>query len=480
MISFIEEYSVRLNHLEIWNYISQMIVLVASIYSVVFILALLKLGYNKIRVKAHKYVLKNFIIEDGSTPKLTILIHGTFTNVKTNWVDSNSDMSKELEAYSNGENKVCSFSWTGINSFSARLTASIALQKIIGKIKKDYPHCEITLIGHSHGGSIALHAANSLLSEYPDVKVVCLGSPVLTSADHDDVQDRHKYAELVFDLVISSLMLMIPIGYLTYSFCNEVMIANPSNIFCSISTGINQEYQFNFIIYSLLLLSLILLRKRIGKKFTNTIGEIKLKKINILQMRTIGDEAAAVINTLYGINRISQALTILPIKLIERASKSVSKNNARLVSIVISAFFIVSLSIVIVTFFLNKIFVDFQSAQLVLVITLIIVFLISTLLIILSMKTVRLLLRAIISTILRLVLFPFIVLLHSITGFGCGPETALVGSWINFSAENVPVGTWQLKVFAPSTTDKLALNHSDLYSRPDIIEDINKFIWNKL
>src|SRR5215510_7812087 len=57
------------------------------------------------------------------------------------------------------ECEVREFYWSGLNRHEGRLKAGIDLARLI---EKDAPNRKIHLVGHSHGGNVALVAVNQL------------------------------------------------------------------------------------------------------------------------------------------------------------------------------------------------------------------------------------------------------------------------------------------------------------------------------
>jgi|ERR1022692_679706 pimeloyl-ACP methyl ester carboxylesterase len=110
------------------------------------------------------------------------------------------------------------YSWTGKNSQDVRVEAGHSLQKYILALMKAQPHAEHFVIGHSHGGNIALYAIGSdlaptftgdnLLIKGKVSGVICLGTPFL------DVRPRRAWPTA--GLILLSLVAAIaaPLLYL--------------------------------------------------------------------------------------------------------------------------------------------------------------------------------------------------------------------------------------------------------------------------
>lgn len=71
------------------------------------------------------------------------------------------------------------FGWSGRNTFAARLKAAQLLHTQLQTQLEQYPGCKHVVIGHSHGGSIALEAVfQSALKDSMEA-VICLSTPFL-------------------------------------------------------------------------------------------------------------------------------------------------------------------------------------------------------------------------------------------------------------------------------------------------------------
>jgi hypothetical protein len=109
---------------------------------------------------------------------VAILVHGTFASDAT-WIDSDSAIAVLLREALPGVH-IIPFRWSGANTHSARLVASIALEDKIAETTTQYPGASIHLIGHSHGGNVILYALGWLRARPPIVALAFLGTPFLT------------------------------------------------------------------------------------------------------------------------------------------------------------------------------------------------------------------------------------------------------------------------------------------------------------
>jgi hypothetical protein len=121
---------------------------------------------------------------------IIILIHGTkaFPPLmkRTTWTEPKSKCWSSLSSELAGRNiLVYPLGWSGWNSFASRRKAQEALGVLTKKIKEVYPSSKQVIIGHSHGGSIALGALADKAVAVRISSVACLATPVLISEKED-------------------------------------------------------------------------------------------------------------------------------------------------------------------------------------------------------------------------------------------------------------------------------------------------------
>jgi pimeloyl-ACP methyl ester carboxylesterase len=116
----------------------------------------------------------------GSPNRLLLrLVHGTFAQ-DAPWTHKDSLLSGHLAAHFPGA-EITPFKWTSANSNIDRARAVRKLASEVAAHQRQFPDDRFVLIGHSHGGNIALGAASSLQRRGRKVAgVVCLATPVLT------------------------------------------------------------------------------------------------------------------------------------------------------------------------------------------------------------------------------------------------------------------------------------------------------------
>lgn len=110
------------------------------------------------------------------------LVHGTFSR-NAAWTKDDSFLIQKLKSGLPGNIVISRFPWSGHNRFNARISAAADLRAHLEKLISTHPNAEHYVIGHSHGGNVALWAiANTNLCGV--VKVICLSTPFLHATQH--------------------------------------------------------------------------------------------------------------------------------------------------------------------------------------------------------------------------------------------------------------------------------------------------------
>ena len=136
--------------------------------------------------------------------KQTFAIHGTWSD-QTTWQDKSGINRYTTEKFGNSKHDY-DFSWSGGNYAKDRTAATLKLISHIRKYRKDHSLTSsepITLVGHSHGGNVAIETANLMvnMAEFDGIKInlLTINTPVrydyqlnntaLKRVDHINVYD---------------------------------------------------------------------------------------------------------------------------------------------------------------------------------------------------------------------------------------------------------------------------------------------------
>ncbi|MGJ0394690.1 MAG: hypothetical protein ACR65U_00445 [Methylocystis sp.] len=108
---------------------------------------------------------------------------------------------------------VQTFEWSGLNTQRHRYESALELSALLKGLNDHYK--EIFVVGHSHGGNVALMAAK--ISGLPRIHIVTLGTPFV-------VYDCSKISQRIGMLyVIFTLILMLTVGYIIASLAMPIV-----------------------------------------------------------------------------------------------------------------------------------------------------------------------------------------------------------------------------------------------------------------
>lgn len=133
---------------------------------------------NPLSQNLYTYVHNNPLKYIDPTGHKVWLIHGTnltgTTNPENTWTSDFKEYIGELY-----DEDVSTYRWSGGNKTSARKEGAEVLAEEIIKWRKDNPDEPIRLVGHSHGGNVAILVANFLGKENIMVEtLVTIATPV--------------------------------------------------------------------------------------------------------------------------------------------------------------------------------------------------------------------------------------------------------------------------------------------------------------
>jgi pimeloyl-ACP methyl ester carboxylesterase len=130
---------------------------------------------------------------------VVVLVHGTFA-AKAPWTRPGSKFREVLE-HRLRDIHIESFDWTGANSENARRLAGQELRQKLVELHRAYPQALVYVVGHSHGGNVALYATNENPSETGVAGVVAIATPFLRAR----IRRVPKSAATLFNLVLNAL-----------------------------------------------------------------------------------------------------------------------------------------------------------------------------------------------------------------------------------------------------------------------------------
>jgi hypothetical protein len=131
------------------------------------------------------------VVSNEEPPFVVTLVHGTWGRGFLPWLTARSSKPRWFETGSPFRSQLISelslggvapiieeFHWSGRNSIKARRNAAVQLSNDITKHIKLFPNATHTVIGHSHGGNIALSALSNQVPN--ECLLVSLATPFLT------------------------------------------------------------------------------------------------------------------------------------------------------------------------------------------------------------------------------------------------------------------------------------------------------------
>ena len=127
-----------------------------------------------------------------------VLVHGTFSR-NARWTKSGSAICSVLRGQ-HPDAIILRFLWSGKNSIVARSEAAWHLHTLLRRYLSQYPQARHIVIGHSHGGNIALNAVNH--KGLREVGVICLSTPILHVSVRNELMDSTAFDISLYGLVL--------------------------------------------------------------------------------------------------------------------------------------------------------------------------------------------------------------------------------------------------------------------------------------
>jgi hypothetical protein len=106
------------------------------------------------------------------------LVHGTWADTR-GWVAPGSVLRRELEARL-GSVVFREFPWTSAHTHAARTEAGVRLARFVRGGQGQYPEARHFIIGHSHGGIVALYAMRDAAADKVVSGIITLATPFVS------------------------------------------------------------------------------------------------------------------------------------------------------------------------------------------------------------------------------------------------------------------------------------------------------------
>ena len=139
--------------------------------------------YNSFNNSVYSYCYNNPVKLYEPNGKQAVAIHGTWSDQNT-WQDKSGINTYTTKRFGNSKHDY-DFSWSGGNYTKDRTAAALKLISYIRKYRKAHSLTSsepITLVGHSHGGNVAIETANLMvnMAEFDGIKInlLTINTPV--------------------------------------------------------------------------------------------------------------------------------------------------------------------------------------------------------------------------------------------------------------------------------------------------------------
>lgn len=248
-------------------------------------------AFPKLRnLTARKRRRTSFATHPNATYSI-ILVHGTFAS-NAQWIDSDSQLSQHISTTLSGPVNFFPLYWSGSNSFEARHEATEKLVTLVNDVKYRHPHAPIIIVGHSHGGSVAV-AAREKLPDATLAGVVTLSTPFL-HIEYDPPKRMERYAVGGIAFAVAAFLVAF------------------SGIY-SQSLSVSPTAEFELITFAILFF-LVLVVINVAGQQSRQLGERQARESHVddrhasrtLILRTSSDEASMVIGIMAVVARITE------------------------------------------------------------------------------------------------------------------------------------------------------------------------------
>lgn len=229
-----------------------------------------------------------------------ILVHGTWAK-RAKWVEEGGKVDQAIRSALHAKGTVekintVPFRWNGRNSFTGRAEAIDDLKTELQNISVLDPDAKIYIVGHSHGGNVALQAASAVAESIPVHGVICLATPVLTGKAlrlHWYERLSHpkllpKVAEWVMFFLIIMGGIFGPLIVMGPHFTDYLFLQASAVLIFILA---------NRLLWSHVKSKLLQRLKKTKELVTRTTGKISLNQQTIIFVRHPGDEASGGIGT---------------------------------------------------------------------------------------------------------------------------------------------------------------------------------------
>jgi len=417
-------------------------------YVAVFIASLVWRGAATIASFAWRYALQERsgrnVFEQVVNPGVVVtLVHGTWA-AKAAWTHCSSPLCTTLQGATTRTIQFERFLWSGANSIWARHKAVDKLTTHLHALIEKFPDAKHFVVGHSHGGNIAVHALRDPWLAQRIDGLICLSTPFLT------VIRRQVDGAMMLGIIFSPLLIL------------AATFRNPYALVAGGAFCMALWYALN----------------KLGPFILDATAYPSLDPRRVLLMRTVADEASAAIGIAYFISRLMGAISAIAhgilmsgYQTVEQWRKSFVKRPILLTLSVIAA----------ITFVIQNTPNSAPSTEMHPVIQTTYALCVLYVGFVVAVVTTGGTMTLIVAPLLLAVMAVPFVMIAAVCGIAVGPELCIVGILFHISAESTPPGHWHVWQITPTQIEgDIYLLHSMSYNDPRALRTIRKWFGSQV
>jgi hypothetical protein len=243
----------------------------------------------------------------ADVPIILTLVHGTFARDAA-WMNEDSPIPSLLrEWFFNA--KITRFNWSGENDVLDRLHAAEDLLAHLVDNQTKHPLSRQYIIGHSHGGNVALRAAGIRGTKANIQGVACLATPFISATMRNNI--RFNFPEFFLGIVLLLGICLAPINMMVLVIINSTCVVIINALMYIVVTFIV------FDIYSRM--------SNDQKETMTTLCKLMSSRVvegsNLCIIRSTGDEASLLLSTSLFLSWVSSSAFSMRVRPNTRSSK---------------------------------------------------------------------------------------------------------------------------------------------------------------
>jgi len=238
------------------------------------------------------------------------LVHGTWAR-RADWMTESSPLCRAIRKAMHGPVRFEQFLWSGRNSVTSRSKAVEQLISHLAASQGCWPDARHFVIGHSHGGNIALQAMREKAVEVRMAGVVCLSTPFLWASPRN-LGRVGRIALWWFPVVVALFCLVPAVELLPVAFRSA---ASVMSLIIALSLG-------------------FVFSPAVTKFATIVAGALQYPDVpscKVLIVRSFGDEASAALGAAHMISWIAELIWSVTSRFIEGLLSTVEMWRSALV-----------------------------------------------------------------------------------------------------------------------------------------------------